>query len=145
MHVLEGLYIGALPNGRKAGEPVSNSLSPSNGTETKGPTGVLRSVSRLDHSKISNGLAVNIKLSPALFAGEERLNKMVALVKGYFAEGGMEISPNVVSNQTLKAAQLHPEEYKDLVVRVSGYSALFTDLGKPLQDEIISRTEFGEI
>ncbi|MEW6077483.1 MAG: pyruvate formate lyase family protein [Thermodesulfobacteriota bacterium] len=145
MHVLEGLYIGALPNGRKAGEPVSNSLSPSNGTEKKGPTGVLRSVSRLDHSKISNGLAVNIKLSPALFAGEERLNKMVALIKGYFTEGGMELSPNVVSNRTLKEAQLHPEDYKDLVVRVSGYSALFTDLGKPLQDEIISRTEFGEI
>ena len=145
MHVLEGLYIGALPNGRKAGEPVSNSLSPSNGTEKKGPTGVLRSVARLDHTRISNGLAVNIKLSPALFAGRERLEKMIALVKGYFAEGGMEVSLNVVSNQILKAAQMHPEQYQDLVVRVSGYSALFTDLGKPLQDEIISRTEFGEI
>jgi formate C-acetyltransferase len=145
MHVLEGLYIGALPNGRKAGEPVSNSLSPSNGSEKRGPTGVLRSVSRLDHSKISNGCAINIKFSPALFAGAERLDKMVALVKGYFAEGGMEVQPNVVSNQTLKEAQRHPSEYKDLVVRVSGYSALFTDLGKPLQDEIISRTEFGEI
>ncbi len=144
MHVLEGLYIGALPNGRKAGEPVSNSFSPSNGTEKKGPTGVLRSVTRVDHTRISNGLAVNIKLSPALFAGKERLEKMVALVKGYFAEGGMEVSLNVVSNQDLKAAQQHPEQYQDLVVRVSGYSALFTDLGKPLQDEIISRTEFGE-
>ncbi len=145
MHVLEGLYIGALPNGRKAGQPVSNSLSPSNGAERRGPTGVLRSVARLDNSRISNGCAVNIKLSPALFSGEERLDKMVALVKGYFAEGGMEISLNVVSNQTLKDAQVHPEQYQDLVVRVSGYSALFTDLGKPLQDEIISRTEFGEI
>lgn len=145
MHVLEGLYIGALPNGRKAGEPVSNSLSPSNGVEKQGPTGVLRSVARMDHTRVSNGLAVNIKLSPALFAGQERLDKMIALVKGYFAEGGMEVSPNVVSNQTLKAAQQHPEQYQDLVVRVSGYSALFTDLGRPLQDEIISRTEFGEI
>ncbi len=137
--------MGARPNGRRAGEPVSNSLSPSNGSEKKGPTGVLRSVSRLGHSRITNGCAINIKLSPALFAGRERLNKMVALVKGYFAEGGMEVQPNVVSNKTLKEAQQHPEEYRDLVVRVSGYSALFTDLGRPLQDEIISRTEFGEI
>ncbi|MFO8048827.1 MAG: pyruvate formate lyase family protein [Desulfosudaceae bacterium] len=142
MHVLEGLYLGALPGGRPAGEPVSNSLSPSNGAESQGPAGVLASVARLDHSRIANGCAINIKLSPGLFSGPERLEKMVALVKGYFQQGGMEIQPNVVSNQTLTKARDNPEQYRDLVVRVSGYSALFTDLGRPLQDEIISRTEF---
>ncbi len=145
MHVMEGLYIGALPCGRKAGEPVSNSLSPANGAETGGPTGVLQSACRLDYSRIANGCALNIKLPPALFSGREHLSKMVALVKGFFQQGGMEIQFNAVSNRTLKEAQAHPEQYQDLVVRVSGYSALFTDLGRPLQDEIISRTEFGQI
>lgn len=145
MHVLEGLYVGATPNGRVSGDPVSNSLSPSNGAEKKGPAGVLRSVSKLDHTLIANGCAVNIKLMPSMFKGEERLNKMVGLVKGYFSMGGMELQPNVVSNQILKDAQNHPENYRDLVIRVSGYSAIFTDLGKPLQDEIISRTEFEHI
>ncbi|MBI9077781.1 MAG: hypothetical protein JEZ02_20445 [Desulfatibacillum sp.] len=142
VHVLEGLYIGAMPNGRLAGEPVSNSLSPSNGTEKKGPTGVLGSVARLDHTQISNGSSVNIKLMPSMFEGEERLDKMIGLVRGFFESGGMEVQPNVVSNKTLLDAQEHPENYRDLVVRVSGYSALFTDLGKPIQDEIIQRTQF---
>ena len=145
MHVLEGAILGATANGRLAGEPVSNSFSPSNGSESQGPTAMLRSVSKIDHHLISNGCALNMKLLPALFAGEERLDKMVALVKGFFAQGGMEIQPNVVSNEMLMDAQKHPDRYRDLVVRVSGYSAYFTDLGKPLQDEIISRTEFGKL
>ena len=145
VHVLEGLYIGAMPNGRLAGDPVSNSLSPTNGTEKNGPTGVLGSVARLDHRLISNGCSVNIKLMPSMFEGEERLQKMIGLVKGFFQTGGMEVQPNVVSNQTLLDAQKHPENYRDLVVRVSGYSALFTDLGKPIQDEIIQRTEFDRL
>lgn len=145
MHVYEGLILGATPNGRRAGEPVSNSFSPSNGSERKGPTAMLRSVSKSDHGLISNGCAVNIKLPPSMLEGEERLDKMVALVKGYFALGGMELSPNVVSNETLKDAQKHPENHIDLVVRVSGYSALFCDLGRPLQDEIINRTEFNRL
>lgn len=143
MHVIEGLFLGATPNGRRAGEPVSNSFSPSNGSERQGPTAMLSSVAQIDHRLISNGCAVNVKFLPSLFDGEERLDKMVALVRGFFAQGGMELSPNVVSNETLVDAQRHPERYRDLVVRVSGYSAYFTDLGKPLQDEIISRTEFG--
>ena len=145
MHVLEGLFLGASANGRLAGEPVSNSFSPANGSERNGPTAVMRSVGKNDHTLISNGCALNIKLSPAMFEGEERLDKMVALVKGYFKQGGMELSPNVISSDTLRAAQKDPEAYRDLVVRVSGYSALFADLGKPLQDEIIQRTEFGHL
>ena len=142
MHVLEGLLLGATPNGRRAGEAVSNSLSPSNGSEREGPTGVLKSVAKIDHTLISNGCALNLKLMPGMFNGEERLGKMVSMVKTYFALGGMEIQPNVVSNATLIDAQQHPENYRDLVVRVSGYSAYFTDLGRALQDEIIQRTEF---
>ena len=145
MHVYDGLLLGATPNGRKACEPVSNSFSPSNGAELNGPIGVLRSVAKIDGSEIGNGCALNIKFLPSLFDGEERLAKMVALIRAYFAEGGMELSPNVVSNEILRDAQLNPEHYRDLVVRVSGYSAYFTNLGKPLQDEIISRTEFQKV
>jgi formate C-acetyltransferase len=145
MHLLDGLLVGATPDGRRSGEPVSNSFSPANGSERRGPTAMLRSVAKIDHRLISNGCAVNIKLLPSLFEGEERLDKMVALVKGFFAEGGMELQPNVVSNRMLRDAQAHPEKYRNLVVRVSGYAALFTDLGRPLQDEIIGRTEFGRI
>ncbi len=142
MHVLEGLFLGATPNGRRAGEPVSNSFSPANGSERHGPTAMLRSIAKIDHRLISNGCALNLKLLPSLFEGPERLDKMVALVRGYFDLGGMELQPNVVSTATLRAAQENPEQYRDLVVRVSGYSSFFCDLGRPLQDEIIARTEF---
>ena len=145
MHILEGLFLGATPNGRRAGEPVSNSFSPANGSERQGPTAVLRSAAKINQSLISNGCALNIKFLPAMFAGEERLEKMVSLVKSYFSFGGMEVQFNAVSNQTLIEAQKNPEKYRDLVVRVSGYSAYFADLGKPLQDEIIQRTAFGNL
>jgi len=145
MHVFEGMILGATPNGRLAGEPISNSFSPSNGSEREGPTAMLRSIAKIDHSLISNGCAVNLKLLPALLEGEKRLQNMVSLVKAFFSLGGMEIQPNVVSNEILRDAQRNPDKYRDLVVRVSGYSAFFTDLGTPLQDEIISRTEFGRL
>ncbi len=142
MHVLDGLLLGATPDGRLAGEPVSNSFSPVNNTEKNGPTTVLKSVASIDHTLISNGCALNIKLHPNMVEGEERLQKVKNMLKTFFELGGMEIQPNVINNETLKAAQAEPESYRDLVVRVSGYSAFFTDLGKPLQDELINRTEF---
>ena len=145
MHVFEGLVMGATPNGRLAGEPVSNSFSPSNGAETKGPTALLQSAAKIDHTLISNGCAVNVKLMPNMFQGNERLDKIAALVRAFFEMGGMEVQFNVVSNETLRDAQRHPDKHRDLVVRVSGYSALFTDLGEPLQNEIIQRTEFGRL
>jgi formate C-acetyltransferase len=145
MHVMDGLFHGATPNGRRSGEPVSNSFSPSNGSELNGPTAVLKSASKMRHEFASNGNALNIKFLPSLLEGAERMDKIVSLFRGYFNLGGMELSPNFISNKTLKDAQAHPEMYRDLVVRVSGYSAFFTDLGRPLQDEIISRTEFGEV
>lgn len=142
MHVLEGLFLGATPDGRHTGEPVSNSFSPANNSEKKGPTAAMQSVASVDNTLISNGCALNVKMMPKLFASDESLDRIMALVKGFFSLGGMEVQFNVVSNNTLRDAQQHPDQYRDLVVRVSGYSALFTDLGKALQDEIIQRSEF---
>jgi len=142
MHVVEGSFLGATPDGRRAGEPISNSLSPCNGTERNGPTGVMNSLAKLDNTLISNGAALNIRLLPALLATAARRDKFCALVRGFFDQGGMEAQFNVVDNATLRDAQRHPERYRDLAVRVSGYSALFTDLGPAIQEEIISRTVF---
>jgi formate C-acetyltransferase len=143
MHVVEGSFLGATPNGRRAGEAVSNSISPSNGVEMKGPTAVLKSCSKINHRKISNGCSLNLKLLPSLLKTENDIRNLAILTKTYFNLGGMHVQFNVVDNKILKDAQKNPEKYKDLVVRVSGYSAYFIDLGKSIQDDIISRTELG--
>ncbi len=145
MHVLDGNLLGATPNGRKAGEPTSNSLSPSNGVEKNGPTAILKSCSKIDHTKIANGCALNIKMLPALLRDQERRQKLASLIRAYFKLGGSQVQLNVVDTQILRDAQKHPEKYRDLVVRVSGYCAYFTDLGKPIQDDIIARAEFGSL
>jgi pyruvate-formate lyase len=106
---------------------------------------MLRSVAKSDHGLISNGCAVNMKLNPQMLHGEERLGKAIDLIKGYFDLGGMELQINCLSDRILRDAQKHPDRYRDLVVRVSGYSAYFLDLGKPLQDEIIRRIEFDRL
>lgn len=142
MYIVDGFLLGATPDGRNAGEAVSNSLSPANNTEINGPTAVIKSVTKLDHTKISNGMALNMKFLPAIFASAEKRTKFVDLIRTYFDLGGMEIQPNVVDQTVLIDAQLHPEAYQDLVVRVSGYSAYFIDLGKPVQDDIINRNQF---
>ena len=95
-------------------------------------------------SLVSNGLALNVKLHPSLVSSAERRARLAELVLGYFSLGGMEVQFNVIDSATLRAAQDHPERYLGLVVRVSGYSAYFTDLGKAIQDDIIARAEFGE-
>jgi len=145
MHVMDGSLLGATPDGRLAGEPVSNSLSPSNRTEAKGPTATLRSVSKINHSKITNGSSLNMKLMPGLLRTEEGREKFESMLRGYFKLGGMHAQFNFVDNVTLLDAQQHPEKYADLIVRVSGYVAYFVDLGKSLQDDLIRRTEFGEM
>lgn len=145
MHVLDGSLLGATPNGRKAREPTSNSLSPSNGVEKNGPTAILKSCAKIDHTKIANGCALNIKLLPMLLRDQERRKKLASLLKAYFKLGGSEVQLNVVDTQTLRDAQKHPEKYRDLVVRVSGYNAYFTDLGKAIQDDIIARQEFEQL
>jgi len=145
LHVLDGTLLGATPNGRKAGEPTSNSLSPSNGAEKNGPTAVLKSCSKIEHTKIANGCSLNIKMLPMLLRDEERRQKVASLIRAYFKLGGSQVQLNVVDSQTLRDAQKCPEKYRDLVVRVSGYCAYFTDLGKPIQDDIIARAEFGSL
>ncbi len=145
VHVLDGLYLGATPDGRLAGEPVSNGISPVNGTELVGPTAVLQSAARAGSSPMSDGTALNMRFSPGLLESDESTGKLASLVKGYFALGGRHVQFNVVDNTTLKDAQKHPEKYPDLVVRVSGYCAYFTDLGTSIQNDIIARTNFEKL
>jgi formate C-acetyltransferase len=142
-HVLDGQFLGATPDGRMAGEAISNGISPANAREKKGPTAVLNSAAKLEHTLISNGNSLNLRLLPSLVQDEAALGMVASLVKTYFHSGGMHLQFNVVSRETLVDAQKNPQDHTDLVVRVSGYSAFFTDLGKLIQDDIIARTEFG--
>ena len=138
-----GGQTGATPDGRYAHAPVADGVSPSAGKDVKGPTAAATSVSRLDHFIVSNGTLFNQKFHPSALSGREGLEKFVALIRGYFDQKGMHMQFNVVDRQTLLDAQEHPEKYKHLVVRVAGYSALFTTLSRSLQDDIIRRTEQG--
>ncbi len=139
-----GAQTGATPDGRLANTPVADGVSPAAGRDVKGPTAAANSVSRLDHYIASNGTLFNMKFHPSALAGESGLESFVALVRGYFDQKGSHMQFNVVSRETLKDAQKNPEKYKSLVVRVAGYSALFTTLSRSLQDDIINRTEQGD-
>ena len=138
-----GAQTGATPDGRLAGTPVADGVSPSAGRDTHGPTAAANSVAKLDHGIASNGTLYNMKFHPTALSGDEGLNNFVSLIRSYFDQKGMHMQFNVVSKETLLDAQAHPEKYKGLVVRVAGYSALFTTLSKSLQDDIIKRTEMG--
>ncbi len=136
-----GYQTGATPDGRLAYTPVADGIGPMAGRDTKGPTATATSAARLNHYQASNGTLFNQKFHPSALAGEAALDKFVAYLRGYFDQKGMHVQYNVVSRETLLDAQAHPEQYKGLVVRVAGYSALFTTLSRSLQDDIISRTE----
>ncbi len=136
-----GAQTGATPDGRYAGTPVADGVSPSAGKDVHGPTSAANSVSRLDHGIASNGTLFNMKFHPSALAGETGLENFVALVQTYFEMKGSHMQFNVVSRETLRDAQKNPDKYRSLVVRVAGYSALFTTLSKSLQDDIINRTE----
>ena len=136
-----GAQTGATPDGRLAFTPVADGVSPSAGKDVKGPTAAANSVSRLDHYIASNGTLFNMKFHPSALEGRSGLESFVSLVRGYFDQKGSHVQFNVVSRETLRDAQKHPEKYKSLVVRVAGYSALFTSLSKSLQEDIINRTE----
>ena len=138
-----GGQTGATPDGRLAHMPVADGVSPSAGKDVNGPTAAANSVSRLDHFIASNGTLFNQKFHPSALSGREGLEKFVGLIQSYFDQKGSHMQFNVVSRETLLDAQEHPEQYKHLVVRVAGYSALFTTLSKSLQDDIIRRTEQG--
>jgi formate C-acetyltransferase len=136
-----GAQTGATPDGRLAYTPIADGVSPAAGRDLKGPTAAANSVSRLDHYIASNGTLFNMKFHPSALEGRSGLESFVALVRGYFDRKGSHMQFNVVSRETLRDAQKHPEKYKSLVVRVAGYSALFTTLSKGLQEDIINRTE----
>ena len=138
-----GAQTGATPDGRLAGMPVADGVSPSAGKDVHGPTAAANSVSKLDHGIASNGTLYNQKFHPSALSGEAGLDKFVNMIRSYFDRKGSHVQFNVVSRDTLLDAQKHPENYKHLVVRVAGYSALFTTLSKSLQDDIIRRTEQG--
>ena len=143
-HVYFGSMIGALPDGRLSGEPLSEGISPVQGADRKGPTAVLQTVSKIDHIR-TGGTLLNQKFSPSFLESDEAIDKMVSLVRTYFRLDGHHIQFNVVSADTLRDAQKHPEKYRDLIVRVAGYSDYFNDLGEALQNEIIRRTEHGTV
>ncbi len=139
-HVYFGSVINALPDGRKAKEPLSEGISPVQGADKNGPTAVMRSAAKIDHVR-TGGTLLNQKFSPDFFQDEAGIAKIIALIRGYFKMDGHHVQFNVVSAETLKDAQKHPEKYQDLIVRVAGYSDYFNDLGEDLQNEIIKRTE----
>jgi len=138
-----GAQTGATPDGRLARTPVADGVSPAAGKDKNGPTAAANSVSRLDHFIASNGTLFNQKFHPSALSGRAGLENFVALIRSYFDQKGSHMQFNVVSRETLLEAQKNPEMYKHLVVRVAGYSALFTTLSRSLQDDIINRTEQG--
>ncbi len=139
-HVYFGEVMTASPNGRLAHKPVSEGISPEKGADINGPTAVVKSCSKMDHLQ-TGGTLLNQKFTPSVVAGEEGLEQMANLVRTYFNMDGHHIQFNVIDKETLIKAQQHPEDYKDLIVRVAGYSDHFRNLSKALQDEIIERTE----
>ncbi|MFW9876386.1 MAG: pyruvate formate lyase family protein [Candidatus Thorarchaeota archaeon] len=141
VHVIEGFFTRASADGRKALQPLSNSLSPVNNSERNGITAILNSIARLNYDLAINGVAVNIRFHPQYIEGNESIEKLYKVLKAYFELGGMQLQPTVVSTEILREAQAHPENYLDLVVKVGGYNATFVDLGTPIQNDIINRLE----
>ncbi len=139
-HVYFGSVTGATPDGRRAWAPLSEGISPVQGADRKGPTAVLKSAGKMDHVR-TGGTLLNQKFTPHLLENEKGIDNLSHLVRSYFTLGGHHVQFNVVNAQTLRDAQAHPEQHRDLIVRVAGYSDYFCDLGKSLQDEIIARTE----
>ncbi len=141
-HILHGKFVGALPCGRKAWQPLSDGISPMQGTDRRGPTAVLKSVSKCCHDLYTSGMLRNMKLDPSIFKDERGIRDFMSLLKAWHDLGMYHVQFNVVSPETLRDAQEHPEQYRGLMVRVSGYSAYFVELAKNIQDDIIARTTF---
>jgi formate C-acetyltransferase len=140
VHVYFGSVTGATPDGRQAGRPLSEGVSPVQGADRHGPTAVVRSVAKMDHVR-TGGTLLNQKFTPQILASEAGLDQLVQLIRTYFGLDGHHIQFNVVDGATLRAAQSNPAQYRDLIVRVAGYSDYFCDLSATLQEEIIARTE----
>lgn len=141
-NISAGANVGATPDGRFANEPTADGISPSHGTEKKGPTAVMRSVNKLSTLYITGGNLLNNRIMPSSLEGEQGLQKLIALIKGHFYLYGFHVQFNTVDTKLLKDAQKNPSKYPSLTVRVAGYSALFTALDKKVQDDIIDRTKY---
>jgi len=134
--------VAATPDGRRAHMLLADGgISPAQGRDRHGPTGVIKSAAKLDHLASSNGTLLNIKLSPQSVAGEAGLRNLIALIRTYFQLGGQHVQFNVIDSAVLRDAQAHPEAHRDLIVRVAGFSVLFTTIDRVLQEDIIERTE----
>jgi len=143
-HVYFGSVIGATPDGRKAGTPLSEGISPVQGADRQGPTAVMNSAAKMDHLK-TGGTLLNVKFTPEILAGDKGLDSLVSLIRGYFRQDTHHVQFNVVTAETLREAQNDPDSHRHLIVRVAGYSDYFCDLSRELQDEIITRTAHGDI
>ena len=141
-HLRFGAELGATPDGRRAGEPISENTSPMPGSCRRGPTAMFRSLAKLPFDRINSG-ALNLRLQPKLFEGEEGLTRLADLLRTYFDLGGLQVQLSLVSIEQLRDAQCHPERHRDLMVRITGYSAAFVDMTQAAQDEIIRREEMG--
>ena len=140
-HIEQGKYTWATPDGRLAGTPIADAMSPSQSRDTNGPTAVFQSSIVFDHKHYMGGIALNLRMHPTVLSNQGGVDKLRDMTKAYFENGGMEVQYNVVDTETLRAAQVEPTQYRDLVVRIAGYSAYFVELGKALQDDIIARNE----
>ncbi len=140
-HVAQGYTTWATPDGRHTGEPIADAASPAQGRDTNGPISVLNSALCFEHGRFMNGLALNIRIHPSTLSREDGPDKLRALTQTYMDNGGMEVQYNIVSADTMRAAQADPETYRDLVVRIAGYSAYFVELSRDCQNDLITRTE----
>ncbi|NVO21274.1 MAG: glycyl radical protein [Bacteroidetes bacterium] len=139
-HIYFGKVLGATPNGRLAGKSISDGTSPSHGCDIHGPSAVIKSLSKLDHT-LTGGTLLNLRFLPSLLKRDSDIRKLGSLIRSYFAMGGHHVQFNIVDTSTLIAAREHPEEYRDLLVRMAGYSDYFNDMNEDLKQEVIERTE----
>jgi len=144
-HIYMGYWRAASLDGRRAGEPLADGISPVHGKDKNGPTAILNSAAAVDHLINSNGTLLNLKFHPTAVEGDSGTRNLISAIKTFFDNKGMHLQYNVVSSKTLRDAQKNPDKYRGLVVRVAGYSALFVGLHPAIQEDIIERTEYTEL
>lgn len=140
-YLVGGWMVGALPSGRPAWHSLSDAWSPAAGSDTNGPTAVLASMGKIDNAELTGGVTLNLRFDPSFFKMKDGLRRFTHFIRSFVDQGIFQVQFNIVDAETLRAAQAEPEKYKDLLVKVAGYSAYYTRIPKPLQDGIIARTE----
>ncbi|NLV50492.1 MAG: hypothetical protein GXY20_07355 [Clostridiales bacterium] len=140
-HIAQGYTTWATPDGRKFGEPLADAASPAQGRDKNGPTAVFNSALVYDQSRYMDGIALNLRIHPSAVNTEDAKNNLIDMTRSYFENGGLEVQYNIISSETMRAAQAEPDAFRDLVVRIAGYSAYFVELGTDMQNDLIARTE----